>query len=241
MAKVICERERIGSSTMGSGYGKGKRNELRYRNAEDAEEPLDSLPRYESMKAGKLRMWTKSLNENLAPLRKFLEKQVGRPWDKVQSEIIRTCGNETAVQRHVMQHVRQYVHTLMIEIDGVVHERVHRRFWGEKNGKVLPLRESSVDLYVHPRTKLLCRNKWLARRRQDAKKRRAVREEARSADARLIDGRRYVKRGGLWFVAWAEKEEQLVGSAWVERDVDRYRIVPTRQLRQLGLVNDAAA
>ena len=37
----------------------------------------------------------KVLNENLAPLRRYLEAQVGRPWDKIYSRSLRTCASAT--------------------------------------------------------------------------------------------------------------------------------------------------
>jgi hypothetical protein len=51
----------------------------------------------------------KSLNENLAPLRRFLEKSVGRPWDKVFSEICERLSIASAVQKHVRDHLEDFV------------------------------------------------------------------------------------------------------------------------------------
>ena len=46
--------------------------------------PFDDMPTHEGMRRGHaLRGDRKELNENLTPLRCFLESQVGRPWDKV--------------------------------------------------------------------------------------------------------------------------------------------------------------
>jgi hypothetical protein len=254
MAKVICERERVpdfGCPERGQ-WSKGKRNDIRFRNAEDAEEPWDELPTKESMRNHRFRNGVKQLNENLSPLRRYLEKQVGRPWDKVQSEVIKTCGNENAVQRHVMQHVRSYVEEQMVDVGGVLHQRVHHRFASNPGGLV-PLKESSADLYVDPRTRLLCRNKWLKRQRKRSSKAYRERKATELAKTqRVIDGHSYVKRGGLWFESWVEKRETLEpppnvlrevrsGARWVTREVPRYRIVPTKELRRLGLVNEAAA
>ncbi|HEY1722241.1 MAG TPA: hypothetical protein VGG27_13435 [Magnetospirillaceae bacterium] len=51
----------------------------------------------------------KQLNEHLSPLRRYLEKQVGRPWDKVFSEISAVLGVDSTVQKHVRDHVWDYV------------------------------------------------------------------------------------------------------------------------------------
>lgn len=52
---------------------------------------------------------TKSLNEKLAPLRRYLVRQVGRPWDKVYSEISANLKATNAVQQHVRDHLEDYV------------------------------------------------------------------------------------------------------------------------------------
>ena len=48
---------------------------------------------------------TKWLNEHLGPLRRYLDSQVGRPWDKVFSEICAHIDRSSAVQDHVRDHV----------------------------------------------------------------------------------------------------------------------------------------
>ena len=79
MAKVIVERPRIGSSMRGK--SKGYRRSLQRLDHE-------TLPSKEGIKRRHLghRKW---LNEHLGPLRRYLDSQVGRPWNKVFSEI---CG-----------------------------------------------------------------------------------------------------------------------------------------------------
>jgi hypothetical protein len=51
----------------------------------------------------------KELNENLAPLRRYLERQVGRPWSKVYSEITAHLRADNTVQQHVRDHLRDFV------------------------------------------------------------------------------------------------------------------------------------
>ena len=72
MFEVIIERPRWGSSY--------KRKKGRHG------EPLrrQEGPTWEPVSLGR---GSKGLNENLAPLRRFLESRVGRPWDAVRSEI----------------------------------------------------------------------------------------------------------------------------------------------------------
>jgi hypothetical protein len=62
---------------------------------------------------------TKILNEHLGPLRRYLDRQIGRPWDKVFSEICARIDRSNAVQDHVRDHVADYVTTHVLLIDGV--------------------------------------------------------------------------------------------------------------------------
>lgn len=48
---------------------------------------------------------SKSLNENLRPLRRYLLRQAGRPWDKVHSEIRARLDAGSVVKAHVLQHL----------------------------------------------------------------------------------------------------------------------------------------
>jgi hypothetical protein len=59
----------------------------------------------------------RSLNENLAPLRRYLHAQLGRPWNKVFSEICAGIDRRNTVQQHIHQHIRDF-----IAIDVKVHE-----------------------------------------------------------------------------------------------------------------------
>ncbi len=52
---------------------------------------------------------TKMLNENLAPLARWLRKQVGRRWDQVYSEICEHLSVRSAVQQHVRDHLGDFV------------------------------------------------------------------------------------------------------------------------------------
>ena len=71
---------------------------------------LKDMPSHEGMRRGHaLQGDRKQLNENLAPLRRYLEKQVGRPWSKVYSEIARHLRIDFAVQQHVRDHIEDFV------------------------------------------------------------------------------------------------------------------------------------
>src|SRR4051812_39875839 len=100
MAKVIVERPRVGSRARGK--GKGYKRRLARIAPEDR-------PRREGMKhhGGN----TKSLNEHLGPLGRYLEGQVGRPWNDVFAEICAHIDRNSAVQDHVRDHLGDFVTT----------------------------------------------------------------------------------------------------------------------------------
>jgi hypothetical protein len=140
MAKVIVERPR------GGGGG------LRYPRARLRDwTPIEESPRRQSIR----RPWDecgyrKGLNENLAPLRRYLLSNVGRPWDKVFSEMSRHMRLDSAVQLHIWQHVQWEVC-----FDAV---RVGRDYVDSRG---LPVR---ARFLVDARTGLLRRNEEYGRR-----------------------------------------------------------------------------
>jgi len=72
--------------------------------------PLEDLPQREGVRRRHLIAGDpKELNENLAPLRRYLERQVGRPWDKVYAEIAAHLRADNTVQQHVRDHLRDFV------------------------------------------------------------------------------------------------------------------------------------
>ncbi len=99
----------------------------------------------------KKRRGTKSLNENLAPLRRYLESQAGRPWNKVKSDISKHLRPTSTVQQHVIDHIGDFVALKTAMVDGRVIVR------GEMRGEG-PIEESWYRLYVHPKSGLLLKN-----------------------------------------------------------------------------------
>jgi hypothetical protein len=94
MAKVIVTRARILEDAARKG-----------RSVPDEIQPKSiGLRRHVRERGG-----FKVLNENLAPLRRYLEAQVGRPWDKVYSEIAANLRVSNTVQQHVRDHLKDFV------------------------------------------------------------------------------------------------------------------------------------
>lgn len=136
MHKIIVERPRRSKDL--------KARALRFRNSLDG-------PAHLGMRVG---YGYRELNENLAPLRRYLHSQVGRPWNKVFGEICSRIDRRNPVQRHIHQHLGQFIATQVEIRDGKVIE------YGKFG---LTRLASPGELYVDPRTGLICRMKALRR------------------------------------------------------------------------------
>lgn len=137
MAKVIVERPRREGSL--SKHRDAYRS-ARGRHSRD----IEDLPNHESMKSRYFDR--KELNENLRPLWRWLDKQVGRPWNKVYSELCARIDIRNTVQKHVRDHLNQEVEIRGVAIvDGVPHKY--------EFGDLRPIN----GLYVCPKSGLLKR------------------------------------------------------------------------------------
>lgn len=165
MAKVLVERPRLIDST-----------EHRGRKL-----PAELLPKALGMRrsvreAGGF----KQLNENLAPLRRYLERQVGRPWNKVFSDIAANLKSTSTVQQHVRDHIKDFVQ---------LHPRADARVWSGSE------RRWFQPLYVDPRDGVLKRTDRLDWYKALAKPRPAAAIER----VAVSDHREFRRLDGLWF------------------------------------------
>ena len=108
---------------------------------------------------GKMSMHGRSFSDHLSPLRRYLHKQVGRPWDKVYSDISKTLPK--GIHRHHIrdEHVRFEVETRIEIVDG----KPHTMGWDGLRSLF------EDDLYVDPRDGILKRVK--RKKKQKPKKR----------------------------------------------------------------------
>lgn len=167
MARVIVERPR-----------KKVRNSRKGRPV-----AYDDMPFRMGMRRGAaLHGETKDLNENLAPLRRYLESQVGRPWSKVYSEVARHLRIENTVHQHVRDHIRDFVAVKPRRVSKGW--RLGDRWW--------------QPLYVDPRTGLLCRTDQLPEAKA---RRRAGRNRPPAPIARIVLGTDCELRlvSGIWY------------------------------------------
>ncbi len=137
MYKVIVERPRWG-------HGKRGWEGRSYRNSEDRPGKIGIKKGYVD---------TKFLNENLAPLQRWLQSQVNRPWSKVYAELSANIDSRNVVQAHIYAHIDSYVSQHLRMVDGELH------YTGRSGGELRPVRDSGVWLYVHPVTGFLLENR----------------------------------------------------------------------------------
>lgn len=115
---------------------------------------VGDLPSHEGMRVPHVRNWGgKVLNENLAPLRRYLERQVGRPWNKVYAEISAHLRPISAVQQHVRDHLHDFVAVTPRRLANQLRQRPGSDLWHQ-------------PFYVDRRTGLLCRTAKLVSRRR---------------------------------------------------------------------------
>ena len=192
MAKVVTERPRRGHGNPSKKWG------LRLR-AHDYDAD-DHGPARARIARGHQYGWdAKEFSDLLGPLRRYLHTQVGRPWDKVWSDITSNLDNRSLSGRHIIGHILW---------------DVERNTWLGRDGRVYHRRWSDTvpvsGFYVHPRTRLLCyvREWWRGHRGGPLVKARAALrtfgiDAPSAADIRRyrVDDRRvWERRDGGWFI-----------------------------------------
>jgi hypothetical protein len=193
MDKVIVERPRAG----------GDYRKRRPRS-------WDDLPFYEGMRRGAAYHGElKRLNENLTPLRRYLERQVGRPWNKVYAEIAAGLRADNAVQQHVRDHLHDFV--------AIKPRRLHHGM--SIDGRTLWYQ----PLYVDPQTGLLCRTDRLP---EEKARRRAARQKAKPMPDRiaLAEDRELRRIRGTWYEVRLAPLPEPVYRAFPE--VNKLRLKP---------------
>lgn len=191
MKKVVVERPRWGSRQRNCKFGA----RLKYVPEHDYDEQPKKPRGFESYNGS-----GKQFTDVLGPLKGFLRKNIGRPWNKVYSELCSSLDKRKVTGKHVFDHLKDMVQT--------------NCFIGS-SGKVCYLGYTGLenevdDLYVHPRTGLLCCP------RPESKRERNRRELlAQEVQLMLLDNDTgYRKHNGQWyrvklrhvFLRWSDPE-----------------------------------
>ncbi len=184
MSKVVIERPRSGHSLP------GYKTRLRIRHY-DPEKDYEDLPKRVSgsrskyVRAGE----TKYFSDFLSPLRRFLHTIVGRPWDKVYSEMKEILDVRKVTGRHVFEHVdREVVTRPLIGDDGELYKL-------DYGGRIQPI----YEFYVDPRTGLLCWSDNSPPWRQLRKLRKLERDAPEAKRVLLSVNTCYAKLNGIWY------------------------------------------
>jgi hypothetical protein len=176
MYKVIVERPRHWKSN----------DERAARRRDDFESPM-----HLGMRVG---YGHRALNENLAPLRRYLLAQLGRPWSLVFSEICAHIDRRNTVQQHIHQHIGQFI-AVDVEV---------------RHGRLIDLTDRHVssfdrgtmpqELYVDPVSGLIRRNPaFRARYRQKREQQKRELAESQARRRVLDEFTQLLLLDGHWF------------------------------------------
>ena len=146
MHKVVIERPRHGRSWA--------------RSRPRPKPPFEDSARFESIKARHTRR--KWFSDLLGPLRRWLQSQVGRPWNEVYSEACAVIKPDSPIRAHVKTHLLEFVerNTFMHEGEVCVLDTGYL-------GKPVPVSENGRCrslFFVHPETGLLLPSPRLSKR-----------------------------------------------------------------------------
>ncbi len=147
MAKILIDCYRTG----GDGGSQKRANRRRFNDESSFEEAQTKG----SASAGRQYVDHKELNDHITPLKRYLYAQVGRPWNKVYSEIREHLRMDSVQQRHVLQHVWGYVDKDVVMV-GKTPYTTSVSWRGSR-----PL--GAGELYIHPVDGLLKKAKQLPR------------------------------------------------------------------------------
>jgi hypothetical protein len=132
----------------------------------------------------------KEFNENPHLLRRYLQSQVGRPWNKVYSEIRSNPDSRRGIGVRILHQIKNLVATDCF----LENKQVLRPGWGW--GPYPPR-----DFYVHPKTGLLCR----------PRPRRYHRPTPEITRVMIDDLHWYEKIAGIWY----RLEHEMRRNTWL--------------------------
>lgn len=187
MSKVIVERPRRGGS-----YGRKGAGRTRFV-TDDEGEPLRTS-KGELREPTRRPRKTKTLNETLNPLKRYLASNVGRPWDKVYSDICKNLRPTSTVQQHVRDHVRDFVAVKTRMRGGTVWTM--SEYGGER-----PLSQERRRFYVHPRSGILRENRASTTRTARWRAQRKKADAELAARMRIVDATTQLHKlkDGVWW------------------------------------------
>ena len=217
MSKVVIERPREGHGLP------SRKTRLRIRRY-DLDKEYDDLP---SRVSGSRSKYIRSreikyFSDLIGPLRRFLRKNVGRPWDQVYSEMKLHLDDRKVTGRHVFEHVETEVEMhALIGDDGELYKL-------DYGGRY----QSIYEFYVDPRTGLLCWSDnsppWRQRRKLSK-----LEKDAQEVNRVLLGVNTcYAKLNGIWYFLEYEISKMSIMELF-DHDQDE-EIAPFRRIPEVS-------
>ncbi len=154
--------------------------------------PYELLPRYQGMRRAHARR--KGFTDLLGPLRRWLQSNVGRPWNDVYSEACEVIKPDSAIRAHIKTHLLEFVerHTFMHEGRVCV---ITNHWYPRGIVPVTSWRFVRGKFYVHPETGMLH-----AIKRTSRKEWRRAQYKTQADPFRWLTSRGALKEfKGIWF------------------------------------------
>lgn len=219
MGKIITEKPRRGSSERNAKTGMS----IHWK-GHDADYDFDK--KSSSSRFRQHGYNAKEFTDVLGPLYRFLDKQVGRPWNKVWAELCEVLDKRKLTHAHVFTHIDSYVERDVYKgVDGLWHTRPY--------GGLVGGGYSRYQLFVNPKTGLICRQR--------------VKEKTRKQDIDQIKvdaDTEYRRFEGFWYIC--SFKEILVDAwdpilkkgyqKWERRQVSKKQM-NKKELKDAGLEN----
>ena len=155
--RIVIERprwgERISSQKIIRKQVKQKLHQAKH-NYQDLE--IGSLkPCYKEKVRG---IRSKRLSDHIQPLYRWLHSKVGQSWDVVYSELSQLLEFNTLSGQHILSHVWDCVERHVVIIDNIPY-RKDSSYYSFRQRQLGQDWRGREQLYIHPKTKILCRAK----------------------------------------------------------------------------------
>lgn len=154
-SKILVERPRLGGKATSEPKGYNRDLDRIYKDEDWIEK--------ESMRKKWKKDWSgKELNENLAPLYRFLQSRVGLLWDDVYSEISKNIKLDNPIQKHIIDHLKHMVYQNVVLENGIPyslqygkHKIYNGNFWVHPETGILNYIEKRKYVYNVNKTKII--------------------------------------------------------------------------------------
>lgn len=224
-AKIVTEKPRRGSFARSNKYGRrltrdeviAEHDAIVVGSADDGAPMQVAAHRAKMARHSQYGWDAKEFSDLLGPLRKYLRKQVGRPWDKIYSEMNQSLDKRTVAGLHIWDHVLLEVetHTYLGEDGKTVYPCP--KWMDERNS--MP----AAGLYVHPRTGLLC---YKPTYYEQARATYRARKAAQPVTAiKVNDTHRLEQIAGIWYACEYGKAQRYVPPVVLHKGTQHERVL----------------